>query len=486
MQRKFVSNLILIVVLNLLVKPVSLFWIDAGVQNRVGAEEYGTYYVLLNITVLFNILLDLGINNFTTKNIAQYPHLAPRYFSKTWSFRMVAFIGYVLCTLPFVLLLDLGEKGYYLLCFLLFNQLLIGLIAYARAHFAGLHLFRWDALFSILDRLLLILSCGGIFLISSESFQIEWFVYCLSGSYIVSVIVSYAVLSKKVGMPKFKLDKIFIFSIVKRSFPYALLILLMMLYTRVDTFMIAYLHPNQQYEVGIYAQGFRVLDAFFMFAMLFAGLLFPIFSRQIHNRIDNLSLMSLSSRILVGGAIWLGWACYENSTTILGWIYQENIAESAPSFKLLMLSFIGICIAILNSTLLTAFGEMKKLNQIALISIGVNVLLNFWLIPERGAEGAALATLITQCGVALVYFLYSWQYFGQFKYLMHLVHLLMYGILLWIISTFYPGNKEGVLFSSLGFIALFVIGLWQPKTWVLLLKKVQNTKETQEVDKMND
>jgi O-antigen/teichoic acid export membrane protein len=486
MQRKFVSNLILIVVLNLLVKPVSLFWIDAGVQNRVGAQEYGTYYVLLNITVLFNILLDLGINNFTTKNIAQYPHLANRYLSKTWSFRMVAFIGYVFCTLPFVLLLDIGEKGYYLLSFLLLNQLLIGLIAYARAHFAGLLLFRWDALFSVLDRLLLILSCGSVFLVSADQFQIEWFVYCLSGSYILSVIVAYSVLSKKVGMPKFKLDKIFILSIVKRSFPYALLILLMMLYTRVDTFMIAFLHPNQQYEVGIYAQGFRVLDAFFMFAMLFAGLLLPIFSRQILDRIGNLSLMRLSSRILVGGAIWLSWACYENSTIILGWIYNENIMESAPAFRLLMLSFIGVCIALLNSTLLTAFGEMKKLNQVAMLSILLNVGLNYWLIPLKGAEGAALATLITQCGVALVYFLFSWQYFGQIKYLLHLIHLLTYGILLWLLSSFYTGEKEGVFFSALGFLALFGIGLWQPKSWILLLKKVQNSDGVPEVNKIKD
>ena len=67
MQRVFFSNLILMVLLNLLVKPIALFGIDATVQNRVGPESYGLYFSLLNLSVIFNTLLDLGINNFTTK-----------------------------------------------------------------------------------------------------------------------------------------------------------------------------------------------------------------------------------------------------------------------------------------------------------------------------------------------------------------------------------------------------------------------------------
>ena len=66
------------VILNLLVKPVAIFGIDATVQNRVGAEAYGIYFSLLNFSILFNILLDFGINNFTTKNIAQAPSIAAK------------------------------------------------------------------------------------------------------------------------------------------------------------------------------------------------------------------------------------------------------------------------------------------------------------------------------------------------------------------------------------------------------------------------
>ena len=90
--------------LNLLIKPLAIFGIDASVQNRVGASAYGLYFSLLNLSFLFNILLDVGINNYTTKNIAQYPHLVGRYWGKIMSFRLILFFLYAALTLIMALI----------------------------------------------------------------------------------------------------------------------------------------------------------------------------------------------------------------------------------------------------------------------------------------------------------------------------------------------------------------------------------------------
>ena len=71
MQKKFLQNLIVMVVLNLLIKPYSIFFIDAEVQNRVGTSEYGFYFTLLNFSYLFNILLDIGTTNYNVKNTSK-------------------------------------------------------------------------------------------------------------------------------------------------------------------------------------------------------------------------------------------------------------------------------------------------------------------------------------------------------------------------------------------------------------------------------
>ena len=46
MKRKFITNLALLLFLNLLIKPIYAFGIDVGVQNAVGARDYGNYFIL--------------------------------------------------------------------------------------------------------------------------------------------------------------------------------------------------------------------------------------------------------------------------------------------------------------------------------------------------------------------------------------------------------------------------------------------------------
>ena len=79
MQRTFLTNLALVLVLNLLVKPFYILGIDAGVQQAVGAEVYGGYAALLSLSFLLNIVLDLGLTNYSTRHIAQHTQLMGKY-----------------------------------------------------------------------------------------------------------------------------------------------------------------------------------------------------------------------------------------------------------------------------------------------------------------------------------------------------------------------------------------------------------------------
>ncbi|MDP2888396.1 MAG: polysaccharide biosynthesis protein, partial [Bacteroidota bacterium] len=70
MKRKFITNLLLLLFLNVLIKPFWIFGIDLTVQNMVGDESYGLYFSLLNFSMILNIFLDLGITSYNNKNIA--------------------------------------------------------------------------------------------------------------------------------------------------------------------------------------------------------------------------------------------------------------------------------------------------------------------------------------------------------------------------------------------------------------------------------
>jgi hypothetical protein len=122
-----------------------------------------------------------------------------------------------------------------------------------------MHLFKTDAIFSVLDRLLLILFC--LFLLYSNIFEttitILQFVYAQSLAYGLAALAAliYTLAKKRVV---FKINKLVSYAILKHSAPYALLILLMMLYSRTDVIMIDLLLKEGETQAGIYAQGFRL------------------------------------------------------------------------------------------------------------------------------------------------------------------------------------------------------------------------------------
>lgn len=409
MQKKFISNLALMVLLNLLVKPIAIFGIDAQVQEVVGAEEYGIYFALLNFSFLFNIFLDFGINNFTTKNVAQHPQMAVKYLGKVLGFRFMLFLLYAVVSYVIAFALQWNSYQLFLLSFLVFNQFIITLIAYARSYFGGALMFKTDAIISVLDRFLLIVFCGILLWLPStnQSFQIEWFIWIQTGCYLLTLLVAVVMLFAKFGIPKLKVQPAFSYSIVRQSFPYALLIFLMMIYTRTDSVMIERMHANGKEEAGFYAMGFRLINAFFMFAMIFSSLLLPIFSRMFQKLEDVKPLLKTSAKLLIGGSILLAIVSYYNSEYILELIYDDNIEESNQSFQLLMFSFIGMCSTILYGTLLTARGNMRFLNIVSAVGVAVNIAMNSFLIPKYGATGAAIATVITQSSISAIQFVYS-------------------------------------------------------------------------------
>lgn len=475
MQRKFLANLILMVILNLLVKPLAIFGIDAVVQNRVGTEAYGIYFSLLNFSVLFNILLDFGINNFTTKQVAQSPALAAKYFGKIIGFRLVLFVFYAVVSYTIALVLNWNSYELYLLSFLVFNQFIITLIAFVRSYFGGFLMFKTDAFISILDRLLLIILCGLVlyFPISDHPFQIEWFIWIQTICYVLALIISLVLLFVKIGIPKWHFKPVISYAIMRKSLPYALLILLMMIYSRVDSVMIERIHEHGKLEAGFYAQGFRLLSAFFMFAMLFSNLLYPMFSKMLSNKENVEALLRTSSKLLLGGAIIIAAVCYFNSEYILSSIYTNDVQQSIASFQWLMLSFIGMCIIVIYGTILTANGNLLYLNIISTIGIVLNLIVNWFLIPKYGSFGAALATFVTQSMVAIAEIIYTYRKFKLSFFHFETAQYLLFTLL--VVGTTYYWKVNSLL-ELLGvclttIVLLLITGMINIRQLVRIIKR---------------
>jgi len=397
MQRKFLINLLFLLFLNLLIKPFWIFGIDRTVQNTLGAEEYGIYYALFGFSILLNIILDVGITNYNNRNIAQHNHMLGRYFSSIVMLKLLLGVAYLIATLVFAFLFDYQGKELVLLLVLCLNQFLVSFLLYLRSNIAGLQLFKWDSFLSVLDRITMIAICGTMLWgITDFKFTIEHFVWAQTFAYVLSCIVAVLILGDRLTAFKLKFNIPLLRVIFKQSMPFALLVLLMAFYYRVDSVMIERLLPNGREQAGIYAQAYRLLEASTTIGYLFAGLLLPMFSKMISTKESPSELIKLSFNLIFIPAITLFGVCFFYASEIMEMLYFENTIESAKVLQVLMLNFVAIASTYIFGTFLTANGSLKALNSIAIVGLLINLILNFILIPKYASYGAAVATLITQ------------------------------------------------------------------------------------------
>ena len=404
LRYKFVTNLALLLLLNLLVKPFYIIGIDAEILKRVGEEAYGNYFALLNFSFLFNIVLDVGITNFNTVNISQNRFLIKKHFAHIISLRVILAVVYFFILLVSTFLVGYNLQQLQLLLLLGFNQMLVSFILYLRSNIAALQLFRQDSIISVLDRIILIFICYILLWgnITSSSFQIKWFIYAQTFSYGLAAMVAYFIVRSHAQKINFSIEKAFAIMIIKKSMPYAILILLMTFYSRIDIILLERLLPDGAMQAGIYAQGFRFFEALSMFSYLFAVLLLPLFSKMIKTKENILPLLNLSCRILLTGAIVMATTFIFYSHQILTLRYGIIDPSLTISFSFMMVGFVAVSVSYIYGTLLTAGGKLKLLNKIAAFAVVLSLVLNFALIPKYHSMGAAFSSMCIQCIMAVL------------------------------------------------------------------------------------
>lgn len=384
----------------MLIKPFWIFGIDRTVQNLVGDESYGMYFALLNFSLILNILLDIGITNYNNRNIAQHNFLLPKHLSNIVGLKFLLAFVYAAFSLTIGAIIGYDKIQFHLLFFLILNQFLISFTLYLRSNISGLQLFRTDSIVSVLDRSFMIIICSVLLFTDRlrVNFSIQWFVYAQTAAYLLTTLIALGLVLKQSGRIQIRFNLKFFYVFLRKSYPYALLVLLMSFYNRLDSVLLERLLPDPlgKQQAGIYAHAFRLLDAASMFGLLFAGLLLPIFSRMIKLKEHVGQMVQLAFTLLIVPALILAISSIFYSREIMALLYTSDTRDSAAILGILMTGFIGIATSHIFGTLLTANGSLKYLNLMALAGMLINIVLNVIWIPQYQAYGSAYASLITQ------------------------------------------------------------------------------------------
>jgi len=273
---------------------------------------------------------------------------------------------------------------------------------FIRSNINALHHFGLDSVLSVLDKLIMIL-LGSVLLWTPlrKNFTIEAFAVAQTLSYMATVAVSLIFLTRTTGRLRIKFDRVLSLSMLKNSLPYALMVLLMTAYSRLDSVVIDRLLPNGSEAAGIYAQAFRLLDAANMLPFLFASLLLPIFSGMIKQKREFGPFLNFSFLLLVVPVVAIAIPTIAHRAPIINLLYHEHVDLSAPVLGLLMISYIFISVGYVFGTLLTSNGNIKELNIVSGAAVVVCLSVQITLVPRFGVTGAAIGNMVVNFLVAV-------------------------------------------------------------------------------------
>jgi len=402
LRRKFLVNIVFLLTVSLIIKAFWVLGIDRTVQNIAGEEAYGFYFSLFSFSVIFTLVLDMGLSGFNNRAVSADPSRVRLYFGNVLLLRLALTVLYFAVTLTAAWLMGYSGSQISLLLILMLNQFMASLTLWLRSNISGMQYLILDSLLSVADRLLMIIICslllwGGL---TDSPFRIEWFVWSQTVAYFTVMVISFVTVIRRGGVSAIRPDMAVLKGIIVSGLPYAFVVFTMTIYWRIDSVLIERILSDGAVQAGYYAQAFRLFDAFSMIPVMFGGLLLPIFSKEHAAGNDITPLASMASGMLLApvGIIAVTAATFPEE--ILDLLYTSSVESAVQPFRLLMITLIPVGLTYIYSTMLTAAGFIRQLGIITSAALAVNLSLNMLLIPSFAGTGAAAASLAAQLIVA--------------------------------------------------------------------------------------
>lgn len=464
MKREFLINISFLLLINLLIKPVFVFFIDSRAQDVLGTDVYGQYFALFNLSYILTIFTDLGIQNYNSRTIAQNKELLPEYLPSIMSLKILLSCMVLIAGVLITLMLGYETGAIIIFTLIMINQIMLSFILYLRSNISATGKYRWDSMVSVIDKLILI-AILGVILYSSlkDNFSIYQYIFsqtaALSVVFCIVMIINFNLI-KKISI---RFDLVFFRKILNSSLPYSLVIIMMAIYMRIDGFLLERMLPTPD-EAGIYAAAYRIFDALNNLGYLFAVLLLPMFASLLSKKDKLIHLISTSHDLLLFISATASVLTIFYSKEIMRLLYPSGYTDYY-SFVLifLMLSFFSVCMNYIYGTLLTSAGRISSINKIVFGAVILNVLFNLVLIPAYGALGAAITSVITQYFVFLLQYILSLGYikagFKKFIFVRRISYILLLIFLTFSLKNFI--NLNWILLAIISaFLSLILAYLW--------------------------
>lgn len=379
----------------------SSVFVGAWVARYLGPETFGLFAYSNSLVALFLPIAMMGLNDIIVKELVIANNKAEVSKILGTAFVIKLFFG-LLSLLILVAFVFLNKDFLEIRTLLLiFSSFLI---------FQSLEVFDFyfqsqvKSKFVVYSRIVAVLlsSIFKIILINNNA-PVAYFAVVIILEFLTTHLITYIYFRKtKIKLSIFNYDKLYIFSLLKRSWPLFLSGMMYIVYLKIDQIMVKEILGAK--AAGLYAVSINLSEVWYFIPNIIAASLFPAIllskvkdKKSYHKRITNLYSLLFWMAVLISLFV-----------TFFGeWIIQILYGDSfRASYKILSIyiwSNIFFFFTTISSKWLIAEGFYMHSFYRNILGAILNVLLNVVLIQQFGLIGAAISTLISYAFVGLFY-----------------------------------------------------------------------------------
>ena len=388
-----------------------LFILTVFVAQYLGPEKFGTLNYILSIISIFYIFSALGLEPIIVKKIVESKK--KKNFILSTSLILRIFSSFICYSLLFLILnlLNFNQE-------LLNYTLIIGLTLFLKStevFFSYFHA-------KLISKMIIISQFIGLFflvtfqiiLLINKSALIYFFWSYLLEVLIVSILIVIFYCKKNslhnFFVFKFNLAK----NLVLKSWPILFSGIGIIVYMRIDQIMLGTM--ISQKSVGIYSAAVRISEIWHFIPKIILISITPYLINFYNKDIKKFKfeiIKFIKLNILISLVISL--LIFLFSETIVSLLFGQNYVDSVQIIKIHIWSTIFVSIGVITSQwYILSNNQMYSFIYIFLGAV-INIILNFYLIPAFGVNGAAIATLLSYGLVTIFFDLLSFKTRKLFK-----------------------------------------------------------------------
>ena len=381
-------------------KIFSMFFgiIGIGIMTRyLGQEGFGKYTTIITFTQIFTVFLDLGLSNVTLKMIShENDENTEKIISKIFTLRF--FLNFLIFLAPAIAQLfpysnDI-KQGILICSFAFFFTNLIQILVVLLQKKLNTTAYAIGEIFS---KLIFLLSIIYIVTNSLELKYILIFSILSNFVYFINVFIG----ARKYSKIKFKIDLKFWKEVLIMCWPFAVSIILNLIYFRGDTFILSLLKP--QADVGIYGAAYKVLEIYDMFPILFVNLILPILDRSYKQkdfeRFKRIVQKIFDFFLMIAIPLVFGGILLSKDVIIL--VAGKDFIKAGGVLQILILAMSIITFGALFCSLIIAVNKQKKMTIGYITAAVISIIGYLVLIPKYSYYGAAITTVVVELIVTI-------------------------------------------------------------------------------------